>query len=174
MSRALVFLALWFAPALAFAQDAGAAVAAEESARVAEAKKVLTQYLSAVKGKKWADAKKLTHPSTLKVIEERKRRLKQEDHGMSPWGQLNVHYLREFRITGAREAEQGTVVVETSEDHYQVEEKGVVEDEMAAYLLGKKGGKWLVVDKKRQQTFAPGSIRLGYKDYFDPVGDAAP
>jgi hypothetical protein len=40
---------------------------------------------------------------------------------------------------------------------------------MATYLVGKTGGKWVVVDKKRGVTFTDDSVKHGYKGYFDKV-----
>ena len=48
------------------------------------AKELVTKYLTAIKAKKWADAKKLIHPQTLTVIADHKKRLGKEDHAMAP------------------------------------------------------------------------------------------
>ena len=82
--RSLFLVAALGAPAIAFAQvdlEAGIEKPAEKKAPLAEvpeqakeAHKVLTDYLTAVKAKKWANAKKLTHPNTLKAIAERKKK----------------------------------------------------------------------------------------------------
>lgn len=134
------------------------------------AKEVLDRYLKAVKAKKWADAKKLLHPKTVEAIAERKKRLGKEDHPLAPWFHEKVDYwMKEFKITGASEGPGGTIIVETSEDNFQVEEKGMAEGERSTYLLGKKAGKWTVVDKKRGETFTRDSIKIGYKGWFDPV-----
>ena len=132
------------------------------------AKDLVQKYLVAVKAKKWADAKKFLHAKTVEAIAERKKRLGKEDHPLAPWFHEKVDYfMKEFKIVGAHEAALGSIVVETSEDNFQVEEKGLAEGERSAYLVGKKDGKWFVVDKKRGETFTNESIKLGYKGWFD-------
>jgi hypothetical protein len=152
----------------------GGAVAQAEEAQPSpstdEARALATRYLEAVKAKRWPDVRKLTHPQTLKAIAERKQRLGKEDHPMAPWFHASTTaILRSYRITAVKPASAGTVVVETSEDNFQLEEKGLAENEPAAYLLGKKAGRWYLVDKKRGDTFSDQSIRLGYRGYFDPL-----
>ena len=73
-SRALVAVFL-LASAAAFAQGTTAppesSAAKEAGAQTPEtqaAKDLVTKYLTAVKAKKWADAKKLLHPDTLKYL----------------------------------------------------------------------------------------------------------
>jgi hypothetical protein len=139
-----------------------------ETPETKAAKELVTKYLTAVKAKKWPEAKKFLHPDTVKAIAERKKRLGKEDHPMAPWYlEKTAYYVKEFKVTDARASAAGTIVVETSEDNFQVEEKGLAEGEMATYLVGKKDGKWFVVDKKRGETFTSDSIKLGYKGYFD-------
>jgi hypothetical protein len=139
------------------------------------AKELVTKYLNAVKAKKWAEAKKLVHPETLKSIAERKKRLGKEDHPMAPQTyEKTEFYLKDFKVKGATKGTLGTLIVETAEDNYQVEVKGVAESEMATYLVGKKDGKWWVVDKKRGETFNNSSIKLGYKGYFDKLEEPKP
>lgn len=134
------------------------------------AKDLVLKYLGAVKAKKWDQAKKLIHPDTIKSIAERKKRLGKEDHPMAPWYlEKTDHWLKEFKLTGARAAPMGTVVVETKEDNFRVEEKGIAEGEMASYLVGRRNGTWYVVDKKRLETFPDDSVKIGYKGYFDKV-----
>ncbi len=164
-------------PAAALAQpvmDSGneekpaAAAPVEIPAEAKDAQEVLTKYLDAVKAKKWNDAKKLTHPKTMEAIAQRKKNLGHEDHPMAPWFQEKANYfLKEYRLTGAAPAHGGTWIFSTSEDNFQVEEKGMSEGDEAHYLVGKTGGKWLVVDKKRGVTFGKDSIRYGYKGFFD-------
>ena len=163
-------------PALAFAQGTTGPAdpevkkeAGADTAETREAKDLVTRYLTAVKAKKWPEAKKFLHPETVKAIAERKKRLGKEDHPMAPWyHEKTSYYLKEFKVGDARPGAVGTVIVETSEDNFQVEEKGMAEGETAAYLVGKKDGKWWVVDKKRGETFTNDSIKLGYKGFFDP------
>lgn len=164
------------APGVAFSQgdvvpgsENKAAPAAQEiPPEAAQATELLTKYLDAVKGKKWAAAKKLTHPRTVKAIAERKKRLGDENHPMAPWYFAKGEYwLKNYKIVSARQAPLDTWVVETSEDNFQVEEKGLSEGDMATYLVGKVDGRWMVVDKKRGVTFTDDSVKLGYKAYFD-------
>jgi hypothetical protein len=130
------------------------------------AKDLVTKYLTAVKAKKWADAKKMVHPQTLKAADERKKR--KQTHPLDPQGlEKTEYYLQDFKVTGVTKGALGTFIVETSEDNFQVEVKGVAPGEMATYLVGKKDGKWYVVDKKRGETFTNDSVKLGYKGYFD-------
>jgi len=145
-----------------------APVADSDSANAKAAKEVLTRYLDLVKAKKWAPARKMVHPNTLKVIAERKKRMGNEDHPMAPAYQAKESYwLKDYKILGASDAYGGTVTVVVSEDNFQVEVKGVAEGERSTYLLGKKDGKWWVVDKKRNSSYSKDSIKLGYKGWFD-------
>lgn len=151
---------------------AGTATHAQEAQTPDEkaAHDLVQKYLTAVKAKKWADAKKLLHPKTLEAIAERKKRLGKEDHPMAPWYQEKVEsWLKEFRITAVAPSALGTVVVETSEDTFQVQEKGLAEGEKSAYLVGKKDGKLYVVDRKRGGSFPESSVKIGYKGWFDKV-----
>ncbi len=135
-----------------------------------EAKALVAKYLSSVREKKWGEAKKWVHPKTIEAIAERKKRIGKEDHPMAPWFlEKTESYLKEFKVGAATLGPLGTVVVEVSEDNFQVAEKGLAQGEMAAYLVGKKNGNWCVVDKKRGETFSRDSIRIGYKGWFDPV-----
>jgi hypothetical protein len=151
----------------ALAQEA----AADESPDLKNAKELTTKYLAAVKAKKWNDAKKLLHPKTTEAIAERKKRMGKEDHPMAPWYHEKVDsYLKDFKVGGARQGPTAsTVIVEATEDNFQVEDKGVAEGEKATYLVGKKDGKWFLVDKKRGEDFTNDSIKLGYKGWFDKI-----
>jgi len=141
-----------------------------ETAEAKAAKDLVTRYLTAVKAKKWADAKKLIHPQTIAAIADRKKRLGKEEHPMAPWAAEKTEYwLKDFKITGARLGPVGTVIVETSEDNFQVPEKGLAEGDVANYLVGLKDKKLFVVDKKRGEGFPIDSIKIGYKGYFDKV-----
>ena len=134
------------------------------------AKDLVTKYLTAIKAKKWADAKKFIHPQTIVVIADHKKRLGKEDHSMAPWAaEKTEYYLKEFKVTGARLAPLGTVIVETSEDNFQVEEKGLAIGDLASYLVGTRDKKLYVVDKKRGEGFPVESIKIGYKGYFDKL-----
>jgi hypothetical protein len=139
------------------------------------ARELVTRYLMAVKAKKWPEAKKFLHPKTIEAIAERKRRLGKEDHPMAPWFREKADsWLKQFKVLAAQPAPLGTFVVETSEDHFQVQEKALAEEEKATYLLGLLGGKWFVVDKKRGETFTPASVKLGYAGWFDTRDSGEP
>ena len=141
-----------------------------ETPEAKAAKDLVTKYLTAVKAKKWADAKKFIHPQTITVIADHKKRLGKEEHAMAPWAvEKTEYYLKDFKVTGARLAPLGTIIVETSEDNFQVEEKGVAVGDLASYLVGTKDKKLYVVDKKRGEGFPVDSIKIGYKGYFDKV-----
>ena len=87
---------------------------------------------------------------------------------MAPWALEKTDYwMKDYRMGKAHEGPMGTVLIETSEDNFQVEEKGVAEGDAAVYLLGKSGGKWFVVDKIRGGGFSDDSIKIGYKGWFD-------
>jgi hypothetical protein len=143
----------------------------DESVEVKSAKELATKYLTAVKAKKWTEVRKFLHPKTIEAIAERKKRMGKEDHPMAPWYHEKVDsFLKEFRVTAARPGPtESTVVVEASEDNFQVEEKATAEGEKGSYLIGKKDGKWFVVDKKRGEDFTNDSIKIGYKGWFDKV-----
>ncbi|MBE2252084.1 MAG: hypothetical protein IAE78_21290 [Myxococcus sp.] len=165
--KKLLMLAALSLSSLALAQDA----APPESAELASARELLTKYLTAVKAKKWADAKKLLHPRTLESIAERKKRMGKEDHPMAPWYHEKVdYYLKDFKVGDARQGPtESTIIVKAKEDNFQVEDKGVAEGEDATYLIGKKDGKWSLVDKKRGEDFTNDSIKIGYKGWFDKI-----
>jgi len=159
---------------------AGLALADEtqpaQSPDVQAASALVQKYLTAVKAKRWADAKKLLHPKTLEAIAERKKRLGKEDHPMAPWFHEKVDsWLKDFKIVNVTAAAFGTVVIETSEDNFQVQEKGLAEGEKSAYLVGKKGGTLYVVDRKRgETTYTDSAIKLGYKNWFDALEATEP
>lgn len=168
--------------AIAFAQGtegpstgpAASATPDSDAPEAKEAKALVQKYLVAVKAKKWADAKKLLHPKTLDAIAERKKRMGKEDHPMAPWFHEKVDYwMKDFKVGPASLGALGTVMVETTEDNFQVADKGVAEGEAAAYLVGKKDGKWFIVDKKQGEVFTKESVKLGYKGWFDKVEKVA-
>ena len=173
--------ALSFALVLpAFAQGTEGPAGAEkppadaDTAEAKAAKDLVTKYLTAVKAKKWADAKKLIHPQTIAAIADRKKRLGKEEHAMAPWAAEKTEYwLKDFKLTGARVGPIGTFIVETTEDNFQVPEKGLAEGDVANYLVGLKDKKLYVVDKKRGEGFPVDSIKIGYKGYFDKLEKAA-
>jgi hypothetical protein len=141
-----------------------------ETPEAKAAKELVTKYLTAVKAKKWADAKKFIHPQTIAAIADRKKRLGKEEHAMAPWAAEKTEYwLKDFKIAGARVGPIGTIIVETTEDNFQVQEKGLAEGDVANYLVGMKDKKLYVVDKKRGEGFPIDSIKIGYKGYFDKI-----
>lgn len=168
MKKLAVLVALSLS-SLVFAQDA--APAEGESPELKAGKELLTKYLTSVKAKKWADAKKLLHPKTIDSIAERKKRMGKEDHPMAPWFHEKVdYYLKDFKVVASRQGPtESTIIVDATEDNFQIEDKGVAEGEKAAYLIGKKDGKWFVVDKKRGEDFTNDSIKIGYKGWFDKI-----
>jgi hypothetical protein len=141
-----------------------------EKGDVKDASAILTQYLDFVKAKKWDKAKTLTHPRTLAAIADTKKHLGAEKHSMAPWyWAKDSFYLTNYKITDVSPAVDGTVVATTLEDSFQVQEKGELAGEKAAYLLGKSGGRWYVVDKKSEADgFTKDAIKYGYPHYFDP------
>lgn len=168
--KKLVMLITLSLSSLVLAEEAAAAPDAE-SAEVKGAKELTTKYLTALKAKKWADAKKLLHPKTLDSIAERKKRMGKEDHPMAPWYHEKVdYYLKDFKVGEARPGPtESTVIVKVKEDNFQVEDKGIAEGEDGTYLIGKKDGKWYLVDKKRGEDFTNDSIKIGYKGWFDKI-----
>jgi hypothetical protein len=136
---------------------------------IKEAQKVLTQYLDLVTKKKWKDAAKLVHPKTTEVIAGIKKRIGKEQHPMAPqyWAKDDF-FLKEYKLENAGRHLYGTIAFDTLEKNFRVQEKGLdAEGEQTSYLLGKKGGKWLVVDKKNNNTFDDRSIKFEYRGYFD-------
>lgn len=153
--------------------DSSAALKATTEAEkqdVKDATQVLSQYLDLVKAKKWDKVKALIHPRTLGAIADAKKRLGAEKHSMAPWyWAKDSFYMTRYQITDVSPAVDGTVVATTLEDSYQVQEKGELAGEKAAYLLGKSGGHWYVVDKKSEADgFTKDAIKFGYPKYFDP------
>ena len=90
---------------------------------------------------------------------------------MAPWYWAKTSfYLTKYTIQDVSPALEGTVVARTLEDSFQVQEKGELSGEKAAYLLGRSGGKWYVVDKKSEADgFTKDAIKFGYPNYFDKV-----
>jgi hypothetical protein len=153
--------------------DSTAAIKATSEAEkqdVKEATEVLTQYLDLVKAKKWDKARGMTHPRTLAAIADAKKRLGAERHSMAPWyWAKDSFYLTHYKISDVSPTVDGTVVATTLEDSFQVQEKGELAGEKAAYLLGRSGGRWYVVDKKNEADgFTKDAIKYGYPKYFDP------
>lgn len=148
-----------------------AATTDAERADVKAATDVLTAYLDALKGKKWDKARAATHPLTLKSVASTKKRLGEERHSMAPWfWAKDSFYLTSYKIESVQPAVGGTVVARVTEDSFQMEEKGELTGEKAAYLLGRSGGKWYVVDKKSgAEGLTKDAIKFGYPHYFDKL-----
>ncbi len=140
-----------------------------DQATLDAAKAILVKYLDAVKAKKWKEVRELTHPLTLKLVEQVKKRLGEERHSMAPWYWAKSNfYLKRYQIEGVEPAAHGSVVIKTSEDSFQVQEKGDYQGEKAAYLVGKKNARWYVIDKKSESDgFTSDALNYGYPGYFD-------
>ena len=142
----------------------------EESPDVFLAKATLQQYLSRVVRKDWDGARRLTHPKTLAVIRDLKRRIGSERHNLAPWANSEVQ-LKTFEFKGARQIAPGIVAVQVGEDTYRTEEQGMSVGDPSVYLLFKSRGGFLVADKKADSQLADissQSVRLGYSGYLDP------
>lgn len=149
--------------------DSAPAGAAEAPPDAAEAKKALAGYLEQVKKKKYDAANKLVHPKTLELIATQKKKSPNFQSPMDPaaWAKTDF-YLSDFTIGDPAALPLGTVQFSVKELNYRVQEKGVDGDpETNSYLLGKSGGKWLVVDKRNNNTFDPKSVKRDYKGFFD-------
>lgn len=90
---------------------------------------------------------------------------------MAPWyWAKEVYLLNDWEIESIVDKYGGTVEINTVEKTYRVEEDGFEEGGAASYLVGKKDGRWYVVERRSGGGgFTEDSIRLGMKDYFDPV-----
>ena len=142
----------------------------EESPDVFLAKATLQQYLSRVVRKDWDGARRLTHPRTLGVIAQLKRRSGAERHNLAPWANPDAQ-LKTFKFSGTRQVSPGVVLVQVGEDTYRAEEQEMSVDDPAVYLLVKSRGGFLVVDKKagvELSEVSDQSVRIGYRGYVDP------
>jgi hypothetical protein len=141
----------------------------EESADVFLAKATLQQYLSRVVRRDWDAARRLTHPKTMGVIAQMKKRSGVERHNLAPWANRGSE-LKTFQFAGSRQVAPGVVLIEVGEDSYRSEEQGMSVDDPAVYLLFKSRGGFLVVDKKGGLSLAEvsdQSVRIGYPGYVD-------
>ncbi len=182
--RRMLFVALCAlaVPAAAAEPAAPAAPATEAKpdADVEAAKAVLKQYLDtlikAAEGRKptpaqvsgkLAGAKKFIHPKTLELIATQEKN-KVVTNALAVWHWAEADYwLKEFELGDLKTSVLGTVVAETREKNWRVEEQG--EDgewELDSYLLAPVKGKWLIIDKRRNETFTEKAIKIGYKEYF--------
>jgi hypothetical protein len=152
------------------AEDSGVqAMLNEESPDVFLAKATLQQYLSRVVRKDWEGARRLTHPKTLGVIAQLKKRTGGERHNLAPWAN-GMEQLKTFRFTESRQVAPGVVVVQVGEDTYRTEEQGMSVDDPGVYILFKSHGGFLIGDKKAGVELAElstQSVRLGYPGYVD-------
>lgn len=186
LSRLVLPVALALAPVVAHADespaDAGAAApeaAAPGDAEKAAAKKVVQDYLDAVKAKKWDIAKKLTHPKTLEKIDGIKKRTKLEDHPMAPWAKMGESYVTEFVLSEPVASANGAFAVPSTETRFSVEDKGTEEGVKAEYLVMPLAGKWYVTDRRLgENVFPESTLAAAYKGYFEgeyvPPAPAAP
>jgi hypothetical protein len=141
----------------------------EESADVFLAKATLQQYLSRVVRKDWDAARRLTHPKTMGVIAQMRRRSGVERHNLAPWANRDVQ-LKTFKFIGSRQVSPGVVLVQVGEDTYRSEEQGMSVDDPAVYLMCKSRGGFLVADKKAGVELGEvtdQSVRIGYPGYVD-------
>jgi len=141
-----------------------------------EACKVIGAYLDLWKQKKWPELRKLIHPKTLEEIATTKKNLGSERHRMAPWYWAKGDFLlTEWTVESVEDAPMGTVVIHTVEQSYRVEEDGMEEGEKNAYIAGRSGGKWFIVDRRSGGGgFDKTAIKIGMKGYFDPVAEEAP
>jgi hypothetical protein len=147
-------------------EEEGPRVATAED--LAEAKKVLTSYLDAVKAKKWDVAKKLTHPKTLEVIADIKKRTGKENHALAPWARVKEAYLTGFVLGDPNPTANGAVVVPSTEDEHSVPENGDEAGIQAEYLLIPLEGKWYVTDRRLGEgQFPEKTVGASYKGYFE-------
>lgn len=141
----------------------------EESPDVFLAKATLQQYLSRVVRQDWDGVRRLTHPKTLGVIAQMKRRTGVERHNLAPWANRDAQ-LKTFRFAGARQVSPGVVLVQVGEDSWRPEEDGMSVDDGAVYYLFKSRGGFLVGDKKlgvELSEVSDHSVRAGYPGYLD-------
>ena len=141
----------------------------EESPDVFLAKATLQQYLSRVVRKDWDGAKRLTHPKTMAVIDQLKKRTGSERHNLAPWANRDVQ-LKTFHFSDAKLVVPGVVLVQVGEDTYRSEEQGMSVDDPSVYLLFKSRGGFLVGDKKsgvELPEVSDSSVKIGYPGYVD-------
>ncbi|HEY0839845.1 MAG TPA: hypothetical protein VGD74_06640 [Vulgatibacter sp.] len=140
-----------------------------------EACKVIGAYLDLWKQQKWAEVRKVIHPKTLEQIATKKKNIGVERDSMAPWYWAKETFLlTDWKLESVEDAAMGTVVIHTEEQSYRVEEDGMEEGEKNAYIAGKLGGKWYVVDRRSGGGgFDKTSIKVGMKGYFDPVAGEA-
>jgi hypothetical protein len=151
------------------------------------AKAVLKQYLDATLkaaegrnptpaqvSQKLAAVSKFIHPKTLALIADQEKR-KVVTNALAVWHWAKADYwLKAVEVGEARKGPFGSIIVETQEKNWRVEEKGEDgEFEPASYLLAPVKGRWLIVDKRRNESFTDRAIKLGYRDYFEGAAAGA-
>lgn len=170
MVLAIALMAALGAGTVSHGEESGVqAMLNEESADVFLAKATLQQYLSRVVRKDWDGVRRLTHPKTLAVVEQMRKRTGAERHNLAPWANRNVQ-LKTFKFADARQVAPGVVLVQVGEDTYQTAEQGMSVDDPSVYLLFKSRGGFLVGDKKAGAELADvsaSSVKLGYPGYVD-------
>lgn len=141
----------------------------------AEGCRVVGQYLDLWKKQKWNELKKLIHPKTSEKIATVKKNLGEERHAMAPWYWAKETYLlHDYKVESVEPAAMGTIVVNTVENTYRVEEDGIAEGDPASYLAGKYNGKWYVVERRGGGGgFTKDAIEIGMKGYFDAPAEKA-
>jgi hypothetical protein len=141
----------------------------EESPDVFLAKATLQQYLSRVVRQDWDGVRRLTHPKTLGVIAQLKRRTGSERHNLAPWANHDAQ-LKTFRFAGVRQVSPGVVLLQVGEDSFRPEEQGMSVNDPAVYYLFKSRGGFLIADKKLGvdlDEVTDRSVRTGYPGYLD-------
>jgi hypothetical protein len=140
----------------------------EADAAKAEATKVITKYLEAVKAKKWDVVKRLTHPKTLEAIADVKKRKQIEDHRMALWAKAHESYMTEYTLSDATPTAKGGIVFPSSEAIFSVEDNGTEDGVHVEYLVLPVGGKWWVTDRRLgDNEFPEKTVPLAFKGYFD-------
>jgi hypothetical protein len=182
MRRDLIVAALCFLSVPAFAEEPAVEGSEESAPELAEAKSFLKQYLDTIVkaaqgqgrktkpadvSKKLRASSKLIHPKTLELIAQQEKN-KVVTNALATWHWAkNDYWLMEYEITEAKKSVLGTVIIDTMEKNWRVEEGGEDgEPEPASYLLSKQDGKWLLIDKRRNSSFTDDAILVGYKGYF--------
>jgi hypothetical protein len=141
----------------------------EETPDVFLAKATLQQYLSRVVRKDWDGAKRLTHPKTLAVIAQLKKRTGQETHSLAPWANREIQ-LKTFRFVESKQIAPGVVAVQVGEDNLHREGNAMSSNDPATYILFKSRGAFLIGDKKDSVEIAEvsdESVRSGYPNFVD-------
>ena len=127
--------------------------------------------------RKLLGARKYLHPKTLELIaaQEKKGLAANSMSGLAAWNHAKADYwLTKFTLVAARPSDHGSVVVDTREHNWRVDEGGEdAESEVASYLLARVDGRWLLVEKRRNETFTDEAVKAGYPEYFESDGKTA-